>query len=98
MVKASHRLFWLPAVPVVAAVVASALFFAQHGFGGGHGRYDVALGILSLPGILLVEYLPLPENISDFVLVILVPAVFNIVLWIGLAFILRRLLLGTSTI
>ena len=98
MVKASHRLFWLPAVPVVAAVVASALFFAQHGFGGGHGRYDVALGILSLPGILLVEYLPLPENISDFVLVILVPAVFNIVLGIGLAFILRRLLLGTSTI
>ena len=98
MVKASYRLFWLPAIPVVAAIAASALFLAQHGFGGGHGRFDVALGILSLPGILLVEYLPLPENVPDFVLVILIPAVFNIILWIGLAFALRRRPRGTPTI
>jgi hypothetical protein len=98
MVRALHSLFWLPAVPVVAAFVATALFLMQHGFGAGHGRFDQALGILALPGILLVAYLPLSESVPDFLLVILLPAVFNILLWVGLALILRLLLRGTSTI
>jgi hypothetical protein len=70
----------------------------QRGFGGGHGRFDQALGILALPGILVAEHLPLSESIPDFILVILLPAVFNIVLWIGLALILRSLLRATPTI
>jgi hypothetical protein len=85
-------------VPVVAAAVATTLFVIQHGFGGGHRSFDQALGILALPGLLFVEYLPLSLSIPDFVLVILLPAVFNIILWTGLALILRSLLRGTPTI
>jgi len=98
MVRAFRRLFWLPAIPLAGAIVATALFLMQRGFGGGHGRFDQALGILALPGILVVEHLPLLESIPDFVLVILLPAVFNIVLWVGLALILRSILRVTSTI
>lgn len=98
MMRAFRQLLWLPAVPLAAAVVATALFLIQRGFGGGHGRFDQALGILALPGILLVAYLPLSESVPDFVLVILLPAVFNVVLWIGLALILRFVLRGTRTI
>jgi hypothetical protein len=98
MVRAFRRVFWLAAIPLAAAIVATALFLMQHGFGGGHGRFDQALGILALPGILVVEHLPLSESIPDFILVILLPAVFNIVLWIGLALILRSLLRGRLTI
>jgi hypothetical protein len=98
MVRTLRRLFWLPEVPVVAALVATTLFLIQHGFGGGHGNFDQTLGILALPGILLMAYLPLSESIPDFVLVIWLPAVFNFVLWIGLALILRSILRGTPTI
>ena len=98
MARTFRRLRWLPAVPVVAALLATALFLIQHGFGGGHGRFDQTLGILALPGILLMAHLPLSESIPDIILVIWLPAVFNIVLWIGLALILRSILRGTSTI
>lgn len=92
MVRAFRQLLWLPAVPLFAAVVATALFLMQHGFGVGHRRFDQALGILALPGNLLVEHLPISDSVSDFALVILLPAVFNLALWIGLTLVLRFLL------
>ena len=98
MVRAFPRLWWLPAVPVVAAVVATALFLLQHGFGAGHGQFDQALGVLALPGILFIERLHLPESVPDFFLVVLLPAVFNVLLWFGLALILRLVLRGAPTI
>ena len=88
----------MPAVPIVAAALATVLFLLQHGFGAGHGRFDQALGVLALPGILVLMYLPIPERIPDFVLVILLPAVVNIPLWTGLALIGRSLLRRTPTI
>ncbi len=82
------RVLWLPAIPIIAAIIATLLFIAQRGFGGGHGRFDFALGILSLPGILLVELFRLPTSIPDFVLVVLLPTVFNVTLWMAVAVIL----------
>lgn len=98
MVTAFSRFFWLPAVPVVSAIIATALFVLQHGFGAGHGQFDQAIGVLALPGILLLEYLPVSESISDFLLVILLPAVFNILLWSGAALILRLLPRGSRLV
>jgi hypothetical protein len=98
MVRAFPRLLWLPAVPLVAADIATVLFLLQHGFGAGHGRFDPALGVLALPGILLVQYLPMAMDTPDILLVVLLPAVFNILLWFGLALIFRLLLRRTPTI
>ena len=97
MIRAFPRLWWLLAIPVVAAVIATALFLLQHGFGAGHGQFDQALGVLALPGILVIERVPLSESTPDFLLVVLLPAVFNLLLWIGLALILRSMLRGTRT-
>ncbi len=83
---------WLPAVPIVAAICGTALFILQHGFGAGHGRFDQALGVLALPGILLIEPLGFSENVPDFLLVVLIPAVLNLPLWLGLTLILRSTL------
>ena len=98
MVRMRRALVWLPAIPLVAAVIASALFFAQNGFGGGHGRFDSALGVLLLPGILLMDALPLSGAVPDFVLVVLLPAAFNVAVCAVVALIARRLLRGRSTI
>jgi hypothetical protein len=66
-------------IPAVLAVTACVLFFAQSGFGGGHGSFDQAIALLGLPGTLI----PLPASAwrSDFVAMIMVPAAVNISLW-----------------
>lgn len=87
---------WLPAIPITAAIVATVLFRSQGGFGAGHGKFDMALGVLALPGILFVDYVPLPMTAPDFVRVILIPAMFNFVLWLVLTLILRAGLRGKS--
>jgi hypothetical protein len=51
--------------------VALILFAFQGGFGGGHGTFDFTLGILLLPGILLVMQLPLSENTPDIFIILL---------------------------
>ena len=70
-------------IPVVLAAIASSLFAVQGGFGGGHGKFDQAIGLLGLPGILV----PLPASAwaSDYLPVILVPAALNVALWFGVA-------------
>jgi hypothetical protein len=59
------------------SILATLLFILNHGFGGGHGKYDSALGILGLPWLLL----PLPDFLykRDFVWLILVPLMCNLV-------------------
>jgi hypothetical protein len=89
--------FWLPALPIAAAMVATVLFLSQGGFGAGHGKFDMALGILASPGILLVDYVPLPTTVPDFVLVVILPAMLNVVLWLALTRILRAVLRCKST-
>ena len=98
MVRSLGGFRWLPVVPLVAAALATVLFALQHGFGGGHGAFDQTIGLLALPGILLIDQLPLPNTTPDFLLVVLLPAVLNALLWLGLALTLRRLLPGTPTI
>jgi hypothetical protein len=78
-------------VPTVAAVVAATLFLLQGGFGGGHGRFDRAIGLLGLPGILLSPGIAQAADLplSDFVVVALLPAVLN-VLMVSLIVVLVR--------
>jgi len=75
-------------VPVAAAVLAAVLFFAQGGFGAGHGDFDEAIGILGLPGILVPPPEPIAAN--DFLLVIAWPALWNVPLWAVMGIALRK--------
>ena len=69
------------------AAVASALFVAQGGMGGGHGRFDFALFLLGLPWMLILIVIPWPESLwlGDYVMTVLLPLVCNLavvlVLW-----------------
>jgi hypothetical protein len=68
-------------VVFVITLLATVLFFLNHGFGAGHGPYDRALGILGLPWILL----PRPYFVFkyDFVWLVLVPLVLNLLVVLG---------------
>jgi hypothetical protein len=61
----------------VITLLATVIFFLNHGFGAGHGPYDRALGILALPWTLL----PWPDFLfkHDFVWLVVVPLVSNLV-------------------
>jgi hypothetical protein len=76
-------------VPLLAAVVATALFFAQGGFGAGHGDFDAVIWILGVPGILLTA--PGPVASHDLLRLIWWPAVWNAVLWTLLGMGMTRL-------
>jgi len=58
------------------SLLASLLFIVNRGFGGGHGKYDSALGVLGLPWILI----PWPDFLFkyDFVWLVLIPLVSNL--------------------
>ncbi|MBX7104029.1 MAG: hypothetical protein K1X57_08100 [Gemmataceae bacterium] len=72
------------AIPIACGAAASLLFACQGGFGGGHGRYDRAIGLLGLPAFLALDRIPVPAAFeqSDLWLVIWLPAIINFVaLW-----------------
>ena len=79
------KLAWskgLALIPLAAAVLASILYVLQHGFWGGHGRFDSLIGLLTLPfsAIALTGIsIPLPELLrrSDLILVIWLPTLVN---------------------
>jgi hypothetical protein len=75
----------------VAATVAGVLFLVQGGFGGGHGDFDTAIGLLLLPGILFVMHWPLSDSTPD-IFIILLPAMLNLLLSIAIAYVLRAIL------
>ena len=89
--------FLLVLLPIAEASVAGILFAFQGGFGGGHGSFDFALGLLLLPGILLVMQLPLPENTPD-IFIILLPALLNTIMWAGIALAVRAVLRRKASI
>lgn len=66
----------------VPGVLATVLFFAQGGFGGGHGPLDYAIYILTVPGgwILSSAYEYLPGGLPDFVAIIWIPVMINVLL------------------
>jgi hypothetical protein len=78
-------------VPIIEAVTAGILFAFQGGFGGGHGDLDFAIGMLLLPGLLVIMELPFPENTPD-IFIILLPALLNTLLWGGIALAFRAVL------
>lgn len=74
---------FLPVVPLICGLTATAMFVMQGGFGGGHGPYDFFIGVLGLPSISLMEMLPLPDLIGEYdvLLVVWIPAIFNTLLF-----------------
>ena len=91
-----HRLWFLLLVPTLAAVTAIILFVSQRGFGGGHGDFDRAIGLLGLPSILLVDHFPI--HAPDILLIVLLPAVLNFIIWSLIVVTLSALLRGHQTI
>ena len=81
-------------LPAFAAVVALVLFLAQGGFGGGHGNFDPVIGAMGLPSILLTEHIPMHG--PDIVLIVLLPATLNLIIWAVVIFALRFLLRGQT--
>ncbi|MBY0502613.1 MAG: hypothetical protein K2X03_01805 [Bryobacteraceae bacterium] len=84
MPKAKSRVVF---VPLYAAAVATGLFFAQGGFGGGHGMFDGIIVCLVFPSILAISVMPLPEFVLyyDYLFLIALPALANFaLLWLGL--------------
>jgi len=79
---------WIRAIPIALGVVAGALFLLQGGFGGGHGDFDRAIGLLGLPGILVTTLLPVWPG--DFLAVVLLPAITNFAVWFGVTQLVRR--------
>jgi hypothetical protein len=78
-----HRhLLW---IPLLAALIASALFLAQDGLGGGHGDFDRLIWLLGLPGVLLAEWAPAPLTKHDLLLLVLWPAIWNALFWAAIA-------------
>lgn len=70
-------------IPFACGAVASILF-ALAGFGGGHGRYDDAIGLLGFPTFWALDWVPVPAVFKhiDLLLVIWFPALVNfVVLW-----------------
>lgn len=91
-----HRIWYLLLIPALATLIALFLFVSQRGFGGGHGDFDMAIGVLGLPSILLIEQLPVHD--PDIVIVVLLPAVLNFIAWSLIILALRALLRGKQPI
>lgn len=72
----TFRLVW---IPVAEAVIVTAAFMFQGGFGAGHAPLD-PLFILQYPGVAVVDYLPdsVFYHLNDFILIVLVPFSVNI--------------------
>ena len=83
---------WVPAACVgVAFVVSSVLFRLNGGFGGGHGRYDLVIGCMALPWIMLESLLPDSlRPASDYSLFITLPFTLDLFLIYASLFAIRR--------
>jgi hypothetical protein len=83
-----RHLVW---IPVLAGVIATALFVAQGGFGGGHGDLDRVIWVLGLPGVLLAGWAPASLARHDLLLLVWWPALWNVLLWGAIARVVPRL-------
>src|SRR5438128_2354120 len=76
----------LVVVPLLAGVVSTILFFAQGGFGGGHGSFDGIIVTLMLPSVFAAEAIPLPQWILyfDLTYTVIIPTLMNTALvWLA---------------
>lgn len=73
-------------VAVASFLLSSFLFWKSGGFGGGHGRYDLAIFLLACPWIFILPA-PIWEFIGDVGAIIVAPFLINIsliaVLWLA---------------
>jgi hypothetical protein len=74
---------------IVIAIASTILYWAQGGFGGGHGRFDKTLYVLALPAAAL----PWPEVLRrrDYMWLIVMPLLVNLSLSALLRAVLARL-------
>jgi hypothetical protein len=92
---------WLPRlvyVPLALGAIATILFFSQGGFGGGHSDFDGVIVTLMLPGVLLLSFIPLPGPVLhyDYLPIIALPTVVNMMLAWAVARIVLRLGRGSD--
>jgi hypothetical protein len=74
------------AVVLAIGVLSTVAFFAQGGFGDGHGRLDILVALPGLPWIWLLDRIALPPIIEqhDLLLIVWFPTLLNvIVVWAG---------------
>jgi hypothetical protein len=76
-------------IPIVCAVFATLLFFAQGGVGGGHGDFDFLIFALGFPATLFAEFWaigPAALSRSYLAIIIWIPAVVNLLaVWLPIA-------------
>ncbi len=80
----------LLAIPLLAGVVSTVLFFTQGGFGGGHGKFDGSIIPLMLPSIYLVQVIPLPHWMLyfDLMYTVIFPTLVNTgLVWLAYKFV-----------
>ena len=70
-------------IPIISAAIASILFYAQGGFGGGHGDFDQTIFFLGVPGTFLTSFVPSVNDLTTFVLL---PTVINCTVWFLVAY------------
>lgn len=75
-------------LPVAFAAIATLLFAAQGGFGGGHDKFDFVIWILGLPGTLGTTLLPMWPG--DFLALVALPAAINVVVWFSAVSFIRN--------
>src|SRR5277367_1317543 len=83
---------WIPAVCVTCIyAIALALLRMNGGFGGGHGLYDLPIGVLALPWDLIESALPdsILSRANDLWLFIIMPFILNMGIVYGLVFLYR---------
>jgi hypothetical protein len=83
-------------IPVLAAMIATGLFVAQGGFGGGHGDLDRMIWVLGFPGMVLAGWAPASLASHDLLLLVWWPALWNVLLWAAIASVISRFRRGTS--
>jgi len=73
-------------IAVASFLLSSFLFWKSGGFGGGHNRYDLAIGLLASPWIFILPA-PIWEFCGDVGAVVVAPFLINIsfiaVLWLA---------------
>ena len=74
-------------VPIYCALLSTLLYFAQGGFGGGHGQFDFVIYCLGLPAVIygdrLIDMLPSTSPGDDLINIIWLPAAANLItIWL----------------
>ena len=74
-----RKLYSSMIVAVTVLCCISTALFRLHGFGGGHGRYDLAVAVGAIPWLWLLDRMPAPLWArGDYVPIVLLPWLLNL--------------------